>query len=48
MISYKKCKEFIKNALLSYIVSLSAKYNLTKDKFTVWYYTIISTVDERI
>ena len=44
----KNCKDSIKPALLSSIESLCAKYDLTKDTFTVWYDTIISKVEERI
>ena len=41
---YKKCASIIHRVSLS----LPWKYNLTKDTFTAWYYSIISKVDERI
>ena len=43
----RKCKCSIKTVLLSLIEPLSAKYNLTKERFRAWFDTIKSNVEEK-
>ena len=43
----RKCKCSIKTVLLSLMEPLSAKYNLTKERFKAWFDTIKYNVEEK-